>query len=237
MPDALRAVLSHSERLIGFERPPRDVFHSDPDNLFVVDDRAGQGETEEDRAVGVFLSAVLAGTPLRMAYGSREDERRVRPLGLFWDRDFWYLAAASLSGDGKVKLYRSDRVAGIVPEAGDGPGRKPFDIREMLGHRWLKSAMESWRERDPAVVRMTRTQAERLQRDWYYGHAQYTQEADGTVLMTVGEGDPELIAQVVRWLGPGAEIVSPVAWRERVRRDMEAMAAAHSDVPDEGSGN
>jgi hypothetical protein len=88
-------------------------------------------------------------------------------------------------------------------------------------------------------VRLTPTQVGQLQRDWYYGRARFAPVPDGTILMTYGEDNREAALALVRWLGPGAELIEPVAWRAALRRDLEAMLDGHQpptshDVEREG---
>ena len=39
--------------------------------------------------------------------------------------------------------------------------------------------------------------------------------------MTIGERD--LVLSLVRWLGPGAELLTPAAWRDALREELTAM--------------
>ena len=43
--------------------------------------------------------------------------------------------------------------------------------------------------------------------------------------MSYGEGDPALAFELARWLGPEAELPSPMGWRERLRAELLQMAA------------
>ena len=74
------------------------------------------------------------------------------------------------------------------------------------------------------------TEAERLKRDWYYGHARYEDLPDGEARMTFGESRREFVFELVRWLGPGAELVEPQAWRAALRAELEEMAATYSGL-------
>ena len=69
--------------------------------------------------------------------------------------------------------------------------------------------------------------AERLKRDWYYGHARYETLPDGNVLMTYGEGNRAFVFELVRWRGPGAELVEPREWRAELRKELEGVSAAY----------
>ena len=71
--------------------------------------------------------------------------------------------------------------------------------------------------------------AERLQRDWYYGHAQFEDCGAGEVRMTFGENDQDFVFELLRWLGTGAELIEPQAWREAFRDELRAMLTAYEE--------
>ena len=50
---------------------------------------------------------------------------------------------------------------------------------------------------------------------------------DGVVLV-YGESDRALAFALVRWLGPGAEILAPAEWRAAFAAELGAMAARHA---------
>jgi hypothetical protein len=102
-----------------------------------------------------------------------------------------------------------------------------FDVRELLGRRWMETAMEQWRKEAPVRLRVTQAQAERLQQDWYYRHAAFVAEPEGTLVMAYGDDDQARVLALVRWLGPGAEVLEPAAWREAAREELESMVAAY----------
>jgi len=60
---------------------------------------------------------------------------------------------------------------------------------------------------------VSRAQAERLQQDWYYRHAHFEPITEEQVVMTFGEQNPTIVLELLRWLGPGAELLEPHAWR------------------------
>ena len=79
-------------------------------------------------------------------------------------------------------------------------------------------------------LRITGAQAQLLQRDWYYRFAQYEAGEDGNVTMRFGEGDAEPLLALIRWLGPGAELLSPPHWRGLLREQLEAMLRQTDDT-------
>ena len=48
------------------------------------------------------------------------------------------------------------------------------------------------------------------------------------VVMTFGEQNPTVVLELLRWLGPGAELLEPHAWRERLREELRQMLAYYT---------
>jgi predicted DNA-binding transcriptional regulator YafY len=226
MPEHLRATLARFERLLGVERPTSDVFHLEAGAA-----PPASAPRDESDVLTRFLQALLDQRTVRLRYQAPHHEaptsREVQPLGLFMDRNWWYLVgepAGEVSDAARPRrFWRADRVvelAALHPMS-ERPG--DFDVGTLLGHAWLEEAMQTWRERAPVRLRITAEQAERLRADWYYRHALYEEEGDSRVLLTLGEADEELVLALVRWLGPGAELISPEAWRSTLRAQLEAM--------------
>ncbi len=269
LPEHLRALLAHLERILGIERRFTDIFHPEPDAPPEGVDRRG-----ESAIVTRFLHALLDHRAIRLSYRSpyraAPSDSVIQPLGLFWDRDRWYLVSASSEPTRRQRIWRADRVGemtlvGRVDDAsaqpspsqagspaGDssrsvrlqsappsfaasGPpgaqataataGAAPgdFDVRDVLGQTWLRTAMDAWRERAPVRLRVTAEQADRLRQDWYYRFARYDVEDDGNIIMTFGEADADQVLALVRWLGPGAQLLAPERWRVLLRTQLEAM--------------
>jgi len=222
VPEHLRATLARLGQIIGAEISPGDIFHAEPDEPPSDDSAQRDGAT-----VTRFLQAIFDGAAVRLTYQSpyrgHAFTTDARPLGLFWDRGHWYLAGADLARAETRRLWRADRVAAISPQGQADMPDVAFDVGDLLEHAWLKEAMDTWRERAPVRLRITGEQARLLQRDWYYRFAQYEAGEDGSVTMTFGEGDPEPALALIRWLGPGAELLSPPHWRALLREQLEAM--------------
>lgn len=222
IPEQLRDTLTRLGQIIGAEMPPADIFHAEPDKPLNADQAQRDGAT-----VTRFIQAILDGTSVHLEYQSPYRDATLTaeapPLGLFWDRGRWYLATADEGDTTSPRLWRADRVTRISATRRVNGSATEFEIGDMLGHAWLKSAMTAWRQRAPVRLRVTKEQMQRLQRDWYYRFALYEPAEDGSVMMTFGERDPELVLALVRWLGPGAEILSPLAWRTKLRAQLEAM--------------
>jgi predicted DNA-binding transcriptional regulator YafY len=104
-----------------------------------------------------------------------------------------------------------------------------FDVRKLLGRSWLKAAMRQWVQEAPVRIRLSREQAERLEKDWYYQHAIFEHLAENRVLMTFGEEDQQIVLELLRWLGPGAELIEPIAWRSVMRVELVQMLADYAD--------
>jgi predicted DNA-binding transcriptional regulator YafY len=236
VPDHLRATLVEARKIIGFERPPDDLFHPEPPDprppLSAPDLAASTAL--EGRVVTLFLQAVLDRRTIlldyRSPYGDRAGQLTVAPLGLFWDRDRWYLAGRRISGSETVRLWRADRVRAITPQTLPAEPQPTFDVREILGRSWLRRAMDDWRAEGTVIIRLTPRQAARLQGDWYYRHAHYETLPDDRVLMTFGEYNQGIVLELLRWLGPGAELIEPRAWRATIRAELVEMLASYDEA-------
>lgn len=227
LPEGTARLVSGMERYIGFERVPADLLHPEPGDPTL----AAPESDREAEMVGRFLRAVLSRSRLRLRYRSpwrgAEEAAEVEARGLVWDRDRWYLASTSASG-AAARLWRADRVLSLEAGPSMHPVAGGFDVAELLDRRWLGRAMEAWRREAPARLAMTPAQAELLKADWYYGRALFEEEG-GRVVMSYGENSAEEASRLVLWLGPGAEILEPRAWREAVAAKCRALLAAHSD--------
>lgn len=237
LPEGTARLVSGMERYIGFERVPPDLLHPEPGDPTIPAPGAeggeggGDGASHEAAIVGRFLRAVLSRSRLRMRYRSpwraADEEREVEARGLVWDRDRWYLAASAGSASG-ARLWRADRVLSLEAGPSMHPVSGDFDVAELLDRRWLGKAMEAWRREAPARIAMSPAQAALLKRDWYYGRALFEEEGD-RVVMSYGENSAEEASRLVLWLGPGAEMLEPRAWRETVAAKCRALLSVHSD--------
>ena len=229
VPEHLRATLAEAHTVIGFERPPEDIFHPDPPDPQPPDPTP----TVEGSVVSTFLQAILERRTLLLRYRSpyrdTSNEMTAVPLGVFWDRDRWYLAGKQAGADDAFRLWRADRVLAITPQTFPATDDDDFDVRTLLGRTWLHAAMEQWRAESPVILRLSQRQAARLQRDWYYRYAAYAPLPDGDVLMTYGDVDREIVLELLRWLGPEAELLEPRAWRAAIRDELTRMLARYDD--------
>lgn len=230
VPEPLRGTLTRLDRILGVESPPVDIFHAE---LSVSS--PAEPAYDERATVTEFLRALLAQRRLRLRYRSpyrasaQEDE--TTPLGIFWDRGHWYLAGTRAGSVDGERLWRADRVLGITPLHTIPPDeRVELDIATLMGHAWLRPAMAMWRTNAPVRLRLTADQAARLRQDWYYRLAAFEPQPDGTVEMTLGEQDPDLVTALARWLGPGAELLAPNEWRALLRAQLIEMLAALKDT-------
>lgn len=187
----------------------------------------------EDEATTVFVQAVLDRRSVllryRSPYKARTEHLLVEPLGVFWDRDHWYFVGRPIEQELGSRLWRADRVLDITPHTHEVAPYPDFDVRNLLDRNWLKAAMQQWAQEAPVSIRLTRQQAERLAKDWYYQHASFEQLSDDCVLMTFGEEDQQIVLELLRWLGPGAVLMKPVAWRAVMRAELVQMLANYAD--------
>lgn len=247
MPAHLRRVLSDARKVLGAEAAPTDPFHPEAGEqqtlLAAPDGPEEHGQVAaESTAVSVFLQGILDRRLLSLRYRSPyrpgEDRLRVEPLGIFWDRNRWYLVGRperahdnGATGDKEsLRYWRADRVLELRALIAPAPGAPGFDVREQLDRRWLRPAMQAWAEESPVRLRITCAQWERLKTDWYYRHADYEQLPGGQVLMTFGEDNRQVLFDLLRWLGPGAELVEPREWRAAFRVELEEMLSSYGEV-------
>lgn len=229
LPEPLRASLARLDQVLGVERPPTDIFHPEPA------DADGVSAPESD-TVTAFLQALLDGRTVRLSYRSPYRDRAVeaieQPLALVWDRDRWYLVGRSVAIPDRLRMWRADRVRAIAPAIAIASAEHG-DIRPFLDRAWLREAMEAWQRLSPVELHVTAAQAELLQQDWYYRHAQFAPLPSGRVRMRFGERDAARVLALVRWLGPGAALHAPVAWRDALTHDLGILLAANSAPPDD----
>ena len=107
---------------------------------------------------------------------------------------------------------------------------KDFTIRSLLDRAWLSRAMRRWeREDEISEIRVTAAQAARLAEDWYYRHAVFTPAEDGRIAISIPTTSRDRLYPLIRWLGPGAELISPASLRPDLARQLSQMAQAHAD--------
>jgi predicted DNA-binding transcriptional regulator YafY len=187
----------------------------------------------ESQIVEIFLQAVLNRRTVHIRYRSpyRTDEssRTISPLGLFADRDLWYLVGRRLGETGEPRLWRADRVLEIRPQTRPAETEPTFDVRRLLDRAWLTAAMTDWEREARVTIRLNAPQLERLRRDWYYGRATFTHVEENRFEMTFGQDDRLAVLELVRWLGPGAELIEPAAWRTDLRVELTEMVDLYVD--------
>lgn len=230
LPEHLRAILAETERIIGFEATPHDSFHPDLSDTAAEPD--AQATAIESQTITAFLQCIMDRRAVTLEYQAPHrpaSTQVLAPYGLLWDRDRWYLVARRIQHDEPPRVWRADRVLAIAQHAQANDAAPSFDIEQLLGRRWLRDAMERWADSAPVTIRMTAAQAERLKRDWYYGHARFEPCQAGDVLMTFGEADRQLVFELLRWLGAGAELVAPAGWRADFAAEIRALLAPYRE--------
>lgn len=231
VPESLRAVLAEAQKVIGFEQTPPDTFHWDP---LASPPAVAVDSPREGEYVTAFLNALLQRRAVWVRYRSpfRTEERAytVTPLGLFWDRGHWYLVGLhDVQETANPRLWRADRILELALDQHVEAPVTDFDVRDLLGRSWLESAMETWRRESPVKIRLTRAQADLLRKDWYYCHARYVEVTPDEVVMSYGDDDQGGVLALIRWLGVGAELLEPRAWRPQIKGELARMMALYED--------
>jgi predicted DNA-binding transcriptional regulator YafY len=230
VPGRLRDTLAHLPSIVGFERAAPSAFHLRPSDSHEMDTPSAREKERE--AIDAFLRAILRHAEVSLDYWSpaRPETRTytVTPVGMFADRNKWYLLGRLTDDDRELRTWRADRVLAIRTFGGARRDRPPFDVRGFLDRAWLGSAIAQWSREHPVRIVMTPQQAERLQLDWYYQHAVFTPERDGRVTMTFGGSRQDIVVELLRWLGPGAELIEPAEWRDALAAELERMLAVYA---------
>ena len=224
LPERLQIVLQNARQLIGFEEVPDDIFHPEP----------GDGQTNsrlQNPILTHFLQAILDDKFIQLQYQSPYDHEarwiEATPMGMFWDRNRWYLVGQEDGQPNAPRLWRADRVVQLRLGGERGEKRPFFDIQSLLNHNWLETAMRAWQQEAPVKIQLTPAQAERLQQDWYYRHAQFELSSNGQTIMTFGEDNQEAVLALVRWLGKDAILLEPKAWQQQLQQELRHMLAAY----------
>ncbi|MEP0234590.1 MAG: WYL domain-containing protein [Parasphingorhabdus sp.] len=227
LPKSVQPLLSEADRIIGIEPVPPDIFHAGTH----LEPNAGW-----QSALDGFMSGLLASKRVRFDHlnPARPQPRAhdVEPYGVLFDRDLWYLVGRSVDAD-SLKIYRADRVHNIEVSGFRFLPDKTFSIGQFLGGAWLSQAMRRWEaERPSALIRVTAQHATKLMTDWYYRHAVFTPGTDGKVLISIPDVSRDRLFPLIRWLGPGAELIEPTDLREPLAAELEDLAAVHrAQVP------
>ena len=81
----------------------------------------------------------------------------------------------------------------------------------------------------PVYAEMGRAGGFRLVEGYFLRHARFEDLPDGRAQMSFGEDDRAIVLELLRWLGPGAELIEPKAWRADLRAELAAMLAVYAD--------
>jgi len=224
LPKSVHGLLKEADRIVGIEPIPADIFHA-----------GTKAEPTEDwqTALDGFMAGILDSKRVRFDHvnPSRNAVKAhdVEPYGVMFDRDLWYLAGRCVDTE-MVKVYRADRVRNLEISGLFFRPDKDFSIKTLLGGAWLSQAMRRWeQEEEIAKILITSEQARKLSADWYYRHAVFTPAADGRILVRIPSTDRARILPLVRWLGPGAELLSPAGLRLELTGELAELSALYAD--------
>ncbi|WP_299809703.1 YafY family protein [uncultured Roseibium sp.] len=226
LPKSVHGLFKDAERIVGIEPIPADIFHSGT---------KAEPSGDWQKALDGFMTGILEGKRVRFEHVNPArktvKDHDVEPRGVLFDRDHWYLAGRCVDTD-VVKVYRADRVRNLAVSGLFFRPDKDFSIQSLLGGTWLSRAMRRWeQEEEIAKILITSRQAQKLGADWYYRHAVFTPAEDGRVLISIPSTEPARILPLVRWLGPGAELVGPDGLRRELARELAELAALYDTGP------
>jgi predicted DNA-binding transcriptional regulator YafY len=218
LPKAVHGLLKEADRIVGIEPIPPDIFHS-----------GTKAEPTEDwqKALDGFMAGILDSKRVRFEHVNPAREtgkaHEVEPYGVMFDRDLWYLAGRCVDTN-LVKVYRADRVQDLEISGLFFRPDKDFSIQNLLGGAWLSQAMRRWEQEEQiAKILITASQAKKLSADWYYRHAVFTPAGEGKILISIPSTSRMRILPLVRWLGPGAELLAPEPLRQEFAAELEEL--------------
>jgi len=222
LPKSVHGLLKDADRIVGIEPIPADIFHSGT---------RAEPTADWQKALDGFMAGILEGKRVRFDHVNpvRKTVKAhdVEPFGVMFDRDLWYLAGRCVDTD-LLKVYRADRVRDLEISGMFFRPDKTFSIQSLLGGAWLSNAMRRWEQEEAiAEILITPAQAKKLSADWYYRHAVFTPASDGRVLISIPSTERARILPLVRWLGPGAELVGPHHLRQELAAELENLAALY----------
>ena len=187
-----------------------------------VDTTGWRGTTESVAALATVQDAVARDRKLRIRYRKPASEcgvRAVDPLGLVAKGSTWYLVAGTRDG---LRTFRVSRIedARVL----DAPSERPagFD----LARHWRTATEQLKRgwSRYQAVLRLAPSAAARLDA-WRPPPKAAAGRRGRWVRRRLQFDDEEQACFVVLGLGPRVDVIEPRSLRERVARDVAAMAA------------
>nr|WP_281373102.1 transcriptional regulator [Kineococcus aurantiacus] len=192
----------------------------------VVVDPARWGDRERPRSelVTRLQEAVVARTPVRIAYASRSGtrDRTVEPLGLVAKDDVWYLLAGTPAGR---RTYRVDRVGHL--ETLTGRFERPVDFD--LTREWQRvvDEVESRRALTTAVVVLP-TRHLPVLREQFGRHCTGARElGGGRTRCHVAAPTPLDLARTLAGWGAGLEVEEPPAVRHELARIGRELAGRY----------
>lgn len=155
-------------------------------------------------------------------------ERTIDPLGLVAKGATWYLVALTARG---YRTFRVSRITAI--EVLDVACERPSDFDLATHWRAAMTAFSDSRRRFGVTLRMDRVAADRL-KHWFQ-HATIlgpNSPVDHWLTVHVNFEDEEQAAFIVLGFGARAEVVAPVALRQRIKRETAAVLRRWRATPD-----
>ncbi|ANY69242.1 transcriptional regulator [Paenibacillus sp. BIHB 4019] len=157
--------------------------------------------------------------------GAEQAKRLVQPLGLVAKNNAWYLVADT---EGGMRTYRISRLqeAAMQEETFDRP--EWFD----LASYWQQSIAEfkSALPRYPAKIRMKEADLSRFRQQWYVTLTNIGAVCEGELEADVLFNTLESACEILLKFGSAVEALEPPELRQKLLREVKAMAKLYADT-------
>lgn len=195
-------------------------------DIFICCDGFTKDYSGKEEIIEALTLAIMTRKTLNIRYNSFSKGKLVDfamdPLQFFENRGGLYIFYRSpVHGD--VRMLAVERIEEITPTGSEFDWPEDFDGRQLLERTFDLVSDEEVDLR----VRVSPDQAKYVLERKVFAQQKIDVEADGSLIVelhTTGWGD------IKRWvlsLGPGAEILDPPEYRDRIRKELEETLAAY----------
>jgi len=226
--DALQSAL----RKLQFDANIPGEIRETAEERFLFHPISAEGNKSERENLRALTLAVLNRHAVRFSYYAigqdRVERRTVEPYGVGFSEGHWYLVGHDRKRK-EIRVFRADRIRGEVRRVHEDAGSPEFEVpadfrvQDHVGvPPWMygKAAPVEVKVRlDADVAFMVRMRPAPDDR--------WEDQPDGSAILRRKASNPDALVSWVLGLGGHARVIDPPEFRERVRRALRAMAAAH----------